>query len=129
MSPITPECPHGIPVPRPVSREEAYQPAKKYFKRIPTKLEFLSPPPDDLPPEEKQKAEEEYERAKTLRTGGGPLRALWRAGCKTAMWRCPTAPARSACGNTERQPRCMTRGSCAFQTARSRCPCTRRDGP
>lgn len=28
-----------------------------------TKLEFPSPPPDDLPPDEKQKAEEEYERA------------------------------------------------------------------
>jgi hypothetical protein len=48
----------------PKTREEAFILIKKYgYKHVPTKLEPPFPPPDDLPPDEKQKAEEEYERA------------------------------------------------------------------
>jgi hypothetical protein len=47
----------------PKSEEEAFELARKYFKKERTKLQPPFPPPDDLPPDEKQKAEEEYERA------------------------------------------------------------------
>ncbi|MEJ5342075.1 MAG: hypothetical protein WHT09_10930 [Thermogutta sp.] len=46
---------------RPKSLEEAYELAKN-FQEIPTTLTEPSPPPEDLPPEEYQKAWQEYER-------------------------------------------------------------------
>lgn len=46
---------------RPKSLEEAYELAKN-FQEIPPKLTEPSPPPEDLPPEEYQKAWQEYEQ-------------------------------------------------------------------
>jgi|GEM_PF-881388 len=48
---------------RPRSRAEAIEMAKAIgFKKIPTKLTEPKPPPEDLPPEEYNKAEAEYEQ-------------------------------------------------------------------